>query len=326
MQANLVIAGVAPPHPVRMGECRPGGGFRGTTRRVVQDMMLATPALESALAALRCPLCATPLTPADGALRCGRGHAFDLSRQGYVNLDVGGDRAGTADTPAMVAARERFLARGHYETIASAISSFAARYEPAGQPGIVLDLAGGTGYYMCAVLERLPARAGVCMDVSKPALRRAARAHPRAAAVGCDVWRALPVADQSAAIVMSAFGPRNSGETIRVLARDGVFILVTPTTAHLHEVIEDLGMLAVDPDKPRRLAAGMSGMNLAADETLTYHVAMTHADLGDLVAMGPSAHHVDPAQFAARVSGLPDPLPVTVSVRVAAYRPVILSG
>ena len=288
--------------------------------------MLATQALESALAALRCPLCATPLTPADGALRCGRAHAFDLSRQGYVNLDVGGDRTGTADTPSMVAARERFLARGHYATIADALSSFAVRYEPAGRPGLVLDLAGGTGYYLSAVLDRVPARTGVCMDVSKPALRRAARAHPRAAAVGCDVWRALPVADQSAAIVMSAFGPRNTGETIRVLAPDGVFILVTPTSAHLREVIEDLGMLAVDPDKPRRLAAGMAGMSLAADETLTYHVALTHADLGDLVAMGPSAHHVDPGQFADRVAGLPDPLPVTVSVRVAAYQPLTLTG
>jgi 23S rRNA (guanine745-N1)-methyltransferase len=288
--------------------------------------MLATQALESALAALRCPLCATPLTLADGALRCGRAHAFDLSRQGYVNLDVGGDRTGTADTPSMVAARERFLARGHYATIAGALSSFAARYEPGGQPGIVLDLAGGTGYYLSAVLDRVPARTGVCMDVSKPALRRAARAHPRAAAVGCDVWRALPVADRSAAIVMSVFGPRNTGETVRVLAGDGVFILVTPTTAHLREVIEDLGMLAVDPDKPRRLAAGMAGMSLAADETLTYHVALTHADLGDLVAMGPSAHHVDPGQFADRVAGLPDPLPVTVSVRVAAYRPLTHTG
>jgi 23S rRNA (guanine745-N1)-methyltransferase len=288
--------------------------------------MLATPALDTALAALRCPLCATSLTRADRALRCERAHAFDLSRQGYVNLDVGGDRAGTADTPAMVASRERFLAQGHYAAIAGALSSFAARYEPVGQPGVVLDLAGGTGYYLSAVLGRVPARTGVCMDVSKPALRRAARAHPRAAAVGCDVWRALPVADRSAVIVLSAFGPRNTGETIRVLARDGVFLLVTPTTAHLREVIEDLGMLVVDPDKPRRLAAGMAGMNLAADETLTYRVPLTHADLGDLVGMGPSAHHVDPDQFAVRVAGLPDPLQVTVSVRVAAYRPLTLTG
>jgi hypothetical protein len=35
---------------------------------------------------------------------------------------------------------------------------------------------------------------------------------------------------------------------------------------------------------------------------------------------------VDQAQFADRVAGLPDPLPVTVSVRIAAYRPLILSG
>lgn len=253
-------------------------------------------------------------------MRCARGHSFDIARQGYVNLDVGGDRAGTSDTPSMVAARQRFLDRGHFAAIAAELGSLAGRFGPgAARPVIALDLAGGTGYYLSAVLERLPSWIGVCLDVSKPALRRAARAHPRAAAVGCDVWRALPAATGAASIVISAFGPRNSAETVRVLAPGGAFLLVTPTVGHLREVIEDLGMLGVDPDKPRRVAVSTADLDLAAERTLTYRVPLSHLDLGDLVAMGPSARHVNPAQFADRVARLPDPLSVTVSVRLAAY-------
>jgi 23S rRNA (guanine745-N1)-methyltransferase len=44
-------------------------------------------------------------------------------------------------------------------------------------------------------------------------------------------------------------------------------------------------------------------------------------DLVDLVGMGPSAHHIGPDELAGRVGGLPDPLAVTVSVTISAYRP-----
>ena len=46
-----------------------------------------------------------------------------------------------------------------------------------------------------AVLAALPDAVGLALDVSKPALRRAARAHPRAAAALADTWQRLPLAD-----------------------------------------------------------------------------------------------------------------------------------
>ena len=71
-----------------------------------------------------------------------------------------------------------------------------------GQPdpgALVLDAGTGTGCYLAGVLDALPAATGLGLDVSKPALRRAARAHPRAGAVLADLWRPLPVADAAAA-------------------------------------------------------------------------------------------------------------------------------
>lgn len=282
--------------------------------------MSSPPALAAVLAAVRCPVCAGPLAHEDKQLRCERGHCFDIARQGYVNLLAGGRPAANADTSAMVAARVRFLDRGYYAPIAAALASFAASRVPgpAGR-GVVLDLAGGTGYYLAGVLTALPDAFGVCVDVSKPALRQAASAHPRAFALGADVWQPLPLADHSAAIVMSVFGPRNAAETIRVLTPGGAFVLATPTASHLAEVIGPLRMLSVDAIKADRLAASMTGLDRVATEPLNYQVALTHRDLSDLVSMGPSAHHVDQGQLARRIEQLPEPLAVTVSVIVSAY-------
>jgi 23S rRNA (guanine745-N1)-methyltransferase len=278
-------------------------------------------ALDAAIPALRCPHCAGPLRRAGDELRCGRGHSFDIARQGYVSFAVGRIRGASPDTASMVAARARFLNREHYAPIADALGSVAAKLaQDAAGDGMVLDLAGGTGYYLSAVLRHVPDRIGVCVELSKAALRRAAAVHPRAAAIGADVWQALPVADRSAALVLSVFGPRNSAETNRVLTRGGAFIVVTPTPRHLGEVIAPLGMLTVDAAKADRLAANTSGLEQTSSRTLEYPVAMPHPDLSDLVAMGPSAYHVQPAQLAERLGALADPLTVTVSVTVSAYR------
>ncbi len=153
----------------------------------------------------------------------------------------------------MVAARDRFLGRGHYQRLAAAVQSLAARHDP-GLPGLVVDLAGGAGHYLAGVLDALPHRHGACLDLSVPALRRAARAHPRAAALGADVWRPLPLADRSAALVLSVFGPRNAAETGRILSPEGTLLIVAPGPGHLRELQRPLGMISIDRRKAQRLA------------------------------------------------------------------------
>ncbi|HYN93942.1 MAG TPA: 23S rRNA methyltransferase, partial [Pilimelia sp.] len=87
---------------------------------------------------LRCPVCGGGLAAADGdqpprALRCPRGHSFDVARQGYVHLGAGrSPHAG--DTAAMVAARADFLAAGHYDFISAALAGAAAELAAAAGP------------------------------------------------------------------------------------------------------------------------------------------------------------------------------------------------
>lgn len=268
---------------------------------------------------LRCPLCANPLTPDGAALRCLLGHSFDVARQGYVNL-LTGRNPSIGDTPEMMAARARVLDAGHFAVVSAAIAE-AAR-ECAYGSGLVVDVGAGTGHYLAELLDRRPDRVGLALDVAKPAVKRAARAHPRAGAVLCDTWHGLPLADGCADLVLNVFAPRNGPEFHRILRPDGTLVVVTPRADHLRELVETLGLLGVDPAKEHRLTASLGRwFHPARQHTATRRLDLSHADALALAAMGPSAWHTDPARLAARLAELPEPIPVTISIRVSASTP-----
>ncbi|MFC0004679.1 putative RNA methyltransferase [Micromonospora siamensis] len=276
---------------------------------------------------LRCPVCGEPLAEATAgtarALRCPRRHSFDVARQGYVNL-LAGRAPHIGDSAEMVAARADFLAAGHYEPVATALAATAnrnARAADAAYP-LVVDAGAGTGWYLSAVLAALPDAVGLALDVSKPALRRAARAHPRAAAALADTWQRLPLADASATVLLNVFAPRNGAEFRRVLDPAGALLVVTPDIAHLGELVDALDLLRVDPDKADRVAESLGAHFV--EESSTPHrtrLALTRTEVATLVGMGPSAWHADPERIAGRIATLPEPVTVTLAVRLGVHRP-----
>jgi 23S rRNA (guanine745-N1)-methyltransferase len=268
--------------------------------------------LSEAIHLLACPHCGGRLSRDEGGLACSKGHSFDVARSGYVSLLPGDARLGSADTAEMAAARAAFLGAGHFAPLAGALGHEVGR---GGLPqGCVVDLGAGTGWYLARVLDRLPGRAGLALDLSKHALRRAARAHPQIAAVACDVWRTLPVRESVAALVLSLFAPRNGPEIARVLCPNGVFVVVTPTDRHLIELVEDLGLLTVDERKQERLDAKL-GAHLDLEQRVEreWSLQLATADVANVVAMGPSARHVGRA-----VRG--EARAVTASVTISTYR------
>ncbi|MEU1589031.1 putative RNA methyltransferase [Micromonospora sp. NPDC005710] len=281
---------------------------------------------------LRCPVCGEPLAEAtEGTarvLRCPRRHSFDVARQGYVNL-LAGRAPHVGDSAEMVTARADFLTAGHYDLISAALAKAATEaagvVPPTPDVGaypLVVDAGAGTGRYLGAVLEALPDAVGLALDVSKPALRRAARAHPRAAAALADTWQRLPLADASTAVLLNVFAPRNGPEFHRVLDPAGTLLVVTPDTDHLAELVDALGLLRVDPDKADRVAGSLGGhFTLVSSTVHRAELALTRPDVATVVGMGPSAWHTDPAALSTRLGALPEPVRVTVAVRLDVLRP-----
>ncbi len=279
----------------------------------------APTALEAALPLLQCPHCRAALRGIDrNVVGCDNGHRFDIARQGYVSLLGNRSRTDTGDSAEMVAARVEFLAAGHYLPIAEAVASAVQR-------GPVVEIGAGTGYYLAAVLDRLTRRGqravGVALDSSRYAARRAAAAHPAMASVVADAWSALPLRDGAAGAVLSVFAPRDPAEIVRVLAADGVLVVVTPEPEHLSEIRSILRLLAVDAGKAERLSVVFAeDLEVVEQQFVRREMSLTPADVSALVRMGPSARHLSGDELAAAVGTLPGVTVVTLAVTVSVLR------
>lgn len=290
-------------------------------------------ALADAVAFLICPHCGTDLALDGSTVRCTAGHTFDVARQGYVSL-LAGPRHPDGDSAEMVAARETFLTAGHFAPLEAAIAEAAAAAaaahessppptggESSSPPTLVLEVGAGTGSYLAAAIERLPDRIGIAVDASAPALRRAARAHPRIAAVGADAWGSLPLRESSAVLVLSVFAPRGGAEIARVLAPGGALVVAAPTDRHLAELVDTLGLVGVDPHKRDRLANQLDPhLSPASEATVEFPLELDHDAVAALVWMGPTARHADPATMRHRIAALPQPVRATASVTVSVHR------
>ncbi|MER5455460.1 putative RNA methyltransferase [Micromonospora sp. NPDC002389] len=194
--------------------------------------------------------------------------------------------------------------------------------DAAGAYPLVVDAGAGTGRHLAAVLAAVPAAVGLALDVSKPALRRATRAHPRITAAVADTWQRLPLADASTALLLNVFAPRNGAEFHRVLAPTGRLLVVTPVVDHLAELVDALDLLRVDPAKADRIAAGLGGHFVEVSQTEhRQELSLAGPEVATLVGMGPSAWHTDPVGLADRIAALGEPVRVTVAVRLGVYRP-----
>lgn len=270
----------------------------------------------------------TLLAREGGALRCPDGHAYDIARQGYVNL-LGRAAPRSADTPAMVAAREDFLASGAYDPIRDTLRAWCAgrgagdHARTGAGPTVVdaeptvVDAGAGTGWYLAGAVES--AGRGLAVDVSVAAARRAARRHGRIGAIVADTWAGLPVRSGVADVVLCVFAPRNMTEFHRLLRPGGDLLVVAPRADHLAGAREELGLMRVEPDKERRLSEAAQGLfeEVEVIELATRrHLGAAH--LANLVAMGPNAFHVDAPGLVAQRA--PEGLEVTLAVRVHRFR------
>ena len=250
-------------------------------------------ALASVAYLLRCPHCRGPLQHDERTLACPAGHSFDVARQGYVNLLTHGQPK-NADTPDMVAARERLLSAGHYRPITAAIADATGGRER------ILEVGAGTGHHLAAALPE--GAVGIAADISVAAAKRAARAHSKVAAIVADTWAELPLKDASMDALLCVFAPRNADEFRRVLAPGGSLVVVVPNPGHLAKIRRHHGLLGIDDDKLEHLARDFGEPDRR--ERVAYKLDLDADGVRDLVGMGPNAFHRIDGEFDAAVVGV----------------------
>src|SRR2546423_1272502 len=113
---------------------------------------------------------------------------------------------------------------------------------------------------------------------------------------------------------------RNGAEFHRILAPGGGLLVVTPNPDHLRDLVPELGLLTVDGDKPERLARSLDPwFRRVATREITTTRLLSRAAVRAAVLMGPSAWQATARGSVARIDGLPDPLPVNLSVTLSTW-------
>lgn len=152
-----------------------------------------------------------------------------------MNLVVGGRLPGSAsgDTDEMVRARREVFDAGCYEPIIDAVARAVQRLDVR----TVLDAGCGEGTYLARACSAGAEGCGI--DISKSAVRRAAKRYPQQRWAVASSYR-LPFDDGSFDAVVSVFSPRPYAELARVLVPGGAAVVVTPGPGHLRGLAEML--------------------------------------------------------------------------------------
>jgi 23S rRNA (guanine745-N1)-methyltransferase len=253
--------------------------------------------------ALTCPICDEPLQRSGGTLRCAAGHSVDIAREGYVNLIPAHHRRRglEGDTPAMLRARRRFLEAGYFAPLLDLLCDLIIDQDtsPPGldNPSAIAELGCGEGYYIGGIARRLRERYGLTpplfgMDLSRDAVRLAARHYPEVCFFVGDINRRVYLPSGSLRALLNIFAPRNPAEFTRLLAPRGRALIVIPAAEHLGSAREEFGLLDIQEEKEQRVLERLGAdLHLVDRRELRYALQLAPAAVADLIEMGPSQWH-----------------------------------
>ena len=176
-----------------------------------------------------CPICREKLILEGRTFRCANNHCFDLAKQGYVNLSRKQKVSG--DNKEMVQARTTFLEKDYYDFMRQKVAQILLEKGTKS----LLDIGCGQGYYTSCF--KVKEKFGI--DLSKDAIAYAARHDSSCQYIVGSIYN-LPFEDEVMDAVTSIFTPIPEKEVLRVLKKNGIFIVVSPGPKHCWQLKEQL--------------------------------------------------------------------------------------
>ena len=299
--------------------------YRRDERAVPSETLTIRPMSADLL--LKCPVCAGPLTVGEKSATCERRHAFDVARQGYLNLLLPNQRHSPdpGDSPEMMRSRRAFLQAGFYDQMAQATSATVAEILAGRSSAAVADIGCGEGFFLSKLKASFDAEAAtkayryVGVDISRTGVRMATTYDRKIAWIVASLHHS-PFVDGSLDVVISMFSPIASSDVRRIVRPDGALVTVTPGPDHLDALRAVIYPSVVPHAETPALMAGDTGFDLVRATRVRYPIALTSAaDIMNLLAMTPYYWNIS-LETKARVEALPS-LELTVDVQVTVFRP-----
>ncbi len=244
---------------------------------------------------LICPICHNRLAQNGTSLQCSNHHSFDISSEGYVNLLR---KKLPGDAKEMLVARRDFLAQGHYQALSNLINDLISTHIPLSSSlPTILDAGCGEGYYLGRLQQSLLTHAYqtqyIGLDISKDAIRMAARRYKQAFFVVANIKERLVFVDDAMQVVLNIFAPRNPAEFARVLAPRGLLLVVIPGSDHLRQLRSTLHLLNIEEDKEQKVIAQFAPLfDFVASSPLSYTLEFGREEILQAVMMTPNYWHL----------------------------------
>lgn len=210
------------------------------------------------------------------------------------------ERGISGDTPDMLHARRRFLEADFYQPLLDRVivdtALLLADTSDGASRRSVVEVGCGEGYYIGGMADALrtecPGTRFVGLDVSKSAVRMAAKRYPHVAFAVSNVRRRLYLHSASAQVLLSIFAPRNPREFARVVAPGGHLIIVIPDSSHLASLRSRMGLIGVEEAKEERILEQFHDVYAVVDRAaMEYPLVLNRDAIEGLVMMGPNRWH-----------------------------------
>lgn len=175
-----------------------------------------------------CPICAKKMQVREqGSLVCTENHAFDVAKQGYVNMMT--HAASSKYSKELFESRKAIIDSGLYDLLEGKIAEKIAGAKT------VLDTGCGEGSHLARIMTQLEGAIGVGIDIAKEGILAAARHyHEQIWCVG-DLAKS-PYAEASFDAILNILSPANYEEFKRLLTPGGCVIKIVPQSGYLQEL------------------------------------------------------------------------------------------